>query len=726
MAERFILPNADVGNGISPSDGAKLFFFDTGTSNKRLTFSDKAGTIENANPVISDGDGVFPDIFLDGTYKVVLQNKKGEQVGFGEADPVEGKSITNIDSHDTADEAAAEALIVGQTVQTLGRKTSGDGGAGLYEVVGDGTGIEDGGAFINSNPSGSFQLKLITSRPNMIQWGVVEGGVTDNVTTLQAFFDAQVGKCYGAPGEFLLSSVVTWPRFTEFEGSGYASQSNTFGTNFLHSGTGECFRSVETINTTTSVNLTVSSFRVRKITQASTLAAIAQTAGTFIDMSNIRIDTSSGSFSFAYGLVLDQSEVVTLTQINVEGMSIASFWMTNGDDYTPGANTNFTNDVSMRNCNSNGSPTGVLHDGGTGFKMIGGNLNGATAQSARISGLNEWFLDTVFMEGGSGSADIMIEQTTSGGTSVGAGSSGTIANCRLASSVVNNIKFNNASIPVAGVSIFGNLFGSARSGSAIAVVASDSLVNSHIGPNTNLGGASLRYLDADIYLSNEVSAFPNSAQLESKQINVMPGGVFSTLGSGKRVGVTAITTIVVGATYTVLDTDHQVYVTNTSGITMTVALPSGLEQDGRELTISQVSGTSPTIVDATTLGAPGDSVTIRYEHATTSWRVISSILNNVRTFANLDATPSVASGTSYNTFTNAITITDFDDGTAGQEITVVSKAPITYDTTGTNLTGSSVDIVTAAGDITKWYTGDGTTWILTAFVDVSADNSGGA
>ena len=108
----------------------------------------------------------------------------------------------------------------------------------------------------------------------------------------------------------------------------------------------------------------------------------------------------------------------------------------------------------------------------------------------------------------------------------------------------------------------------------------------------------------------------------------------------------------------------------------------------------------------------------------TGW--VSSIANTVSTFADLDDTPSVAGGNAYDSYTNTLTITDFDGGTAGQEITVVSKAAITYDTTGTDLTGSSVDIVTAAGDITKWYTGDGTTWILTAFVDVSVDNSGGA
>lgn len=97
-----------------------------------------------------------------------------------------------------------------------------------------------------------------------------------------------------------------------------------------------------------------------------------------------------------------------------------------------------------------------------------------------------------------------------------------------------------------------------------------------------------------------------------------------------------------------------------------------------------------------------------------------------QTFAAADATPSVAGGQYFLTDTGSLTITDFDDGCAGQEITVVSKGAVTYDTTGTDLVGSSVNIVTASGDVTMWICEDGTTWRLKGFVDVSADNTAGA
>jgi len=96
--------------------------------------------------------------------------------------------------------------------------------------------------------------------------------------------------------------------------------------------------------------------------------------------------------------------------------------------------------------------------------------------------------------------------------------------------------------------------------------------------------------------------------------------------------------------------------------------------------------------------------------------------NDRQTFADSDATPSVAFGTNFNTGTATTTVTMFDNGTTDQLIYVTSKAAITYDTTGTNLQGSSVDIVTASGDITMWLF-DGTNWTLLSWIDISKDNS---
>lgn len=56
-----------------PLVGGKLYTYDAGTSNPRATYSDAAGTVPNANPVILDARGEAT-VFWSGTYKVVLKD----------------------------------------------------------------------------------------------------------------------------------------------------------------------------------------------------------------------------------------------------------------------------------------------------------------------------------------------------------------------------------------------------------------------------------------------------------------------------------------------------------------------------------------------------------------------------------------------------------------------------------------------------------------------------
>lgn len=75
MAYRFVEPWTDVGDGITPADGALLYFYDQGTSNAKTTYSDFALTVPNSDPIIADANGVFGDIFLDTAADVTLRDK---------------------------------------------------------------------------------------------------------------------------------------------------------------------------------------------------------------------------------------------------------------------------------------------------------------------------------------------------------------------------------------------------------------------------------------------------------------------------------------------------------------------------------------------------------------------------------------------------------------------------------------------------------------------------
>ncbi len=100
----------------------------------------------------------------------------------------------------------------------------------------------------------------------------------------------------------------------------------------------------------------------------------------------------------------------------------------------------------------------------------------------------------------------------------------------------------------------------------------------------------------------------------------------------------------------------------------------------------------------------------------------------VVTFTAADATPTVVLSSAFTTNSGGLTITDFDDGTDGKYIAVLSKGAIVYDTTTAqdadhNLDGSSANITTASGDITVWRNEGGSTWHLVRFNDASVDNS---
>lgn len=66
----------------TPYTSAKAYFYETGTTSPKNTYSDAGLTSANTNPVVADGTtGLFPDIYLlAGRYKVVLQQSDGTAI----------------------------------------------------------------------------------------------------------------------------------------------------------------------------------------------------------------------------------------------------------------------------------------------------------------------------------------------------------------------------------------------------------------------------------------------------------------------------------------------------------------------------------------------------------------------------------------------------------------------------------------------------------------------
>lgn len=77
-----------------PISAGQLFFYESGTNTLKTTYADVAETIPNTNPVILDAAGREPDIWFQGTAKVVLRTSVDSgSVLVWERDPVGGETL---------------------------------------------------------------------------------------------------------------------------------------------------------------------------------------------------------------------------------------------------------------------------------------------------------------------------------------------------------------------------------------------------------------------------------------------------------------------------------------------------------------------------------------------------------------------------------------------------------------------------------------------------------
>lgn len=195
MSSRFITPFADFGAGITPSDGALLYFSENNlpfSTNPKDTDTDNTGAIQNANPVVADAEGVFSDIYLNGSYRAVLTDKNGVQIW--QADNIKDLATANRDVSPitfatTAAMAGASTIEVDDVVSTKEFAT-GTGGPGTYDVVLT-SGVTPNAANVITGVNDatlSFVLRQENGGYNLNAMGLVTG--SDGATVVQAAHDA--------------------------------------------------------------------------------------------------------------------------------------------------------------------------------------------------------------------------------------------------------------------------------------------------------------------------------------------------------------------------------------------------------------------------------------------------------------------------------------------------------------------------------------------------------
>jgi hypothetical protein len=142
----------------------------------------------------------------------------------------------------------------------------------------------------------------------------------------------------------------------------------------LFSGTGDAFADIQKLNSSVSVWIHYHDLSIYCTNRQNTTGAgIDDVGGTFLTIERIRMQ------NFAYGLILDQSEIVEVRGCIFDSFTRYGVWLLNSDQHTPGALPGFTNQITITNCQFNvGAESDVCinDEGGGPHRFVSNNFQG--------------------------------------------------------------------------------------------------------------------------------------------------------------------------------------------------------------------------------------------------------------------------------------------------------------------------------------------------------------
>lgn len=417
---RFVLPFADVGAGIRPSSGAKLFFFDTGTSTPKDTFSDSAGTTPNANPVIADSKGVFPDIFFIGTFKVILKDRNDVQVW--EADPVDSflsaSFIDGLNPNTLADAISDKTLNNGDVLH-MKERISGNDGGGIWDVVLTSTVTPNGLNVVQSTAAPSISLVIRgLSSVDIKLWGCVCDLSTDDTLAFQNAVD-QAGLIL-IHENLHYKQDVTIPSNTTIQG---LKPKTTIKGNMTPEGGGS------------------GGFPVTLFTNSDTINGNQN-----IKFININFDFAKGAFNYLVGAGLTEKAGLKFENVDSLSFENCTFF-----DYVTNLNTSLAINkefgmMYLQNCNQI-------------------RIRDIETQKIREEAINAWECNNLSIENWSGNGTVVGTSSFGGfwyceGLSIANASfihsGGSVLNCYSRNVVYDNIKVNAGLSPNGRGFDFGN------------------------------------------------------------------------------------------------------------------------------------------------------------------------------------------------------------------------------------------------------------------------------
>ena len=211
MASLMSPPYFNVGAGLTPADGAKLYFYVVDSATPKDTHNTAAATVANTNPLIADALGVFDAIYLSGEYDWVLTDKNGVQKNSGsvsEIATVTSGALTK--NFDTLADAVTNINLVDGDALNLEERVSGAGGGGMWDVVLSSTVTENTFNIVQCTGVATLSL-VLRQEPGAVvssRYGAVSGA--DSTDAYQNMLDSNLDRSVF----HIVEAVPTWKRIT--------------------------------------------------------------------------------------------------------------------------------------------------------------------------------------------------------------------------------------------------------------------------------------------------------------------------------------------------------------------------------------------------------------------------------------------------------------------------------------------------------------------------------
>ena len=285
----------------------------------------------------------------------------------------------------------------------------------------------------SSTPTGAVNRPInekLEESLSVLDFGAVADGVTDNSVALQNAINASEGKAlYFPSGVYVFNTTLIFKNNTIYYGNGkngyYVGGLSSVGTILKYTGTSDAIQINNPINSSTEANIVIQDMYVYCTQTTTGKAAIADVGSTFLDI--IRV----GVFGNFYGIVLDQSELVTIQscEFNLPASNAgAGLWLVNGSEHTVGALEGYTNRIDVNSCqflSPNTSGLLIEDDGGASHNFINNNYQGGQIQ-IRVNAVSTLTISGSEFEG-FGTRAIQLSTTKGGGAAGGYSSEITIS-----------------------------------------------------------------------------------------------------------------------------------------------------------------------------------------------------------------------------------------------------------------------------------------------------------